>query len=103
MDGLMAYEQNRALHVRGRTQGFILFCFHLPPLDFAPSLEFFRTLNIKEFLKIHVNTFWVEKLTQDSPLFTNYEQEHAFLQCWLCEDCLPNPPFPFGLFHSLNE
>lgn len=63
--------------------------FFLPPLDFIPSSGTFRTLNIKALFKIHINTFWVEKLTQDSPLFTDYEQEHVFFNAGSVKSILP--------------
>lgn len=81
----MACGQNSMLYGRWENSKFYVILVFFPPLDFTPLLKTFRTLNIKEFFKTHVNTFWVEKLTQDRPLFTHYEQEHA----WLCEDYTP--------------
>lgn len=46
----------------------------------------------------------MEKLTQDSPLFTNYEQEHAFYSAGFVKKIHLNPPFPLVSFiPSMSE
>lgn len=50
-------------YVCGRSHSSILFCSSLFVL--LTSIKIFRILNIKEFLEIHLYTFWVEKLVPD--------------------------------------